>query len=166
MCIRDREEILDRIWGKGVFIDSENGINTAVRKLRWALNDDAEAPRFVVTVAGKGYRFIEPIREEGSIAPVPDAGPVSAVAEADPDWAVAEASLIADAVDASLPMITKADMPLQKGPRRGILWSIGGIALVVAVIVLIQQLSLRPPTTTASIPTTQSSALPLPDSPR
>jgi TolB-like protein/Flp pilus assembly protein TadD len=56
-----REEILDRIWGKGVFIDSENGINTAVRKLRWALNDDADAPRFVVTVAGKGYRFIEPI---------------------------------------------------------------------------------------------------------
>src|SRR5229473_201767 len=56
-----REEILDRIWGKGVFIDGENGINTAVRKLRWALNDDADAPRFVVTVAGKGYRFIAPI---------------------------------------------------------------------------------------------------------
>ncbi len=56
-----REEILDWIWGEGVFIDSENGINTAVRKLRWALNDDAEAPRFVVTVAGKGYRFIAPI---------------------------------------------------------------------------------------------------------
>src|SRR5260370_41639037 len=56
-----REEILNRIWGKDVFIDSENGINTAVRKLRWALNDDADAPRFVVTVAGKGYCFIAPI---------------------------------------------------------------------------------------------------------
>jgi TolB-like protein/cytochrome c-type biogenesis protein CcmH/NrfG len=56
-------------------------------------------------------------------------------------------------------------MPLQKGQRRGILWSIGGIALVIAVIVLIEHLSLRPPTTTASIPTTQFPALPLPDKP-
>jgi TolB-like protein/Flp pilus assembly protein TadD len=56
-----REEIIERIWGKGVFVDSENSINTAMNKIRRALNDDADAPRFVVTVAGKGYRFIEPI---------------------------------------------------------------------------------------------------------
>ena len=59
----------------------------------------------------------------------------------------------------------KADMPLQKERRRGILWSIGGIALVIAVIALIEQVSLRGPTTTASISTTQSPALPLPDKP-
>src|SRR5713101_4579221 len=68
-----REEILDRIWGKGVFIDSENGINTAGRRFRWALNDDADAPRFVVAVAGKRYRFIAPIREEGAAPSVPEA---------------------------------------------------------------------------------------------
>jgi TolB-like protein/DNA-binding winged helix-turn-helix (wHTH) protein/Tfp pilus assembly protein PilF len=56
-----REEILDRIWGKGVFIDSEHAINTAVRKIRRALHDDADAPRFIVTIPAKGYRFIAPV---------------------------------------------------------------------------------------------------------
>ena len=58
-----REEILERVWGKGVFVDSENSINTAVRKLRRALHDDPEAPRFVVTVPARGYRFVAEIRE-------------------------------------------------------------------------------------------------------
>jgi DNA-binding winged helix-turn-helix (wHTH) protein/tetratricopeptide (TPR) repeat protein len=52
-----REEIVERIWGKHVFIDSENSINTAVRKLRRALNDDAKAPRCIITVPSSGYRF-------------------------------------------------------------------------------------------------------------
>src|SRR6516165_11518431 len=56
-----REEILERIWGKGVFIDREHAINTAVRKVRRALNDDASAPRFIVTIPGKGYRFAAPV---------------------------------------------------------------------------------------------------------
>ncbi len=150
-----RQEIFERIWGKGVFVDTDTSINTAVRKLRRALHDPADAPRFVAAVPAKGYRFIAPIREE-STAPVSEANPVSAVAEASPT---------ADAVDAS-PMTTiKADIPVQKERRRGILWSIGGIALVIVVIALIEQVSLRGPTTTASIPTTQSPALPWPDKP-
>src|SRR5215472_8908473 len=56
-----REEIQERIWGKGVFIDSENAINTAVRKIRRALQDDADAPRFIVTIPGRGYRFVAPL---------------------------------------------------------------------------------------------------------
>src|ERR1700688_2346750 len=57
-----REEILERVWGKGVFVDGENSINTAVRKVRQALCDDPEAPRFVVTVPTRGYRFVIEIR--------------------------------------------------------------------------------------------------------
>jgi predicted ATPase/DNA-binding winged helix-turn-helix (wHTH) protein len=53
-----RAEILDRVWGKGVFVHAENAVNTAVRKLRRALNDDSSKPRFVATVPTKGYRFI------------------------------------------------------------------------------------------------------------
>jgi TolB-like protein/DNA-binding winged helix-turn-helix (wHTH) protein len=52
-----REQIIDRLWGKDVFVDSDSGINTAVRKIRQALRDDTNAPRFVVTVPAKGYRF-------------------------------------------------------------------------------------------------------------
>jgi pimeloyl-ACP methyl ester carboxylesterase/DNA-binding winged helix-turn-helix (wHTH) protein len=58
-----REEIQERIWGKGIFLDTDNAINSAVRKIRRALHDDPDAPRFVVTVPTKGYRFIAAIRE-------------------------------------------------------------------------------------------------------
>src|ERR1700690_692779 len=53
-----REEILERVWGKGLFVDIESGINTAIRKLRRALGDDSDAPHFVVTVPTRGYRFV------------------------------------------------------------------------------------------------------------
>ncbi len=53
-----REEILERLWRKGVFFDVDNAINTAVRKLRRALGDNPEAPRFVLTVPSKGHRFV------------------------------------------------------------------------------------------------------------
>ena len=57
----DRQEIIEKLWGKDVFLDTEQGINTAIRKIRIALHDDPEQPRFVQTVVGKGYRFVGPI---------------------------------------------------------------------------------------------------------
>jgi TolB-like protein/DNA-binding winged helix-turn-helix (wHTH) protein len=56
-----RTEIIERLWDSEVFVDTEHGINTAIRKIRHALGDDPERPRFVQTVTGKGYRFIAPI---------------------------------------------------------------------------------------------------------
>jgi DNA-binding winged helix-turn-helix (wHTH) protein/predicted ATPase len=53
-----RTEILRRVWGEGVFVDSGNAVNTAVRKLRSALKDDSKKPKFVATVPTKGYRFV------------------------------------------------------------------------------------------------------------
>jgi predicted ATPase/DNA-binding winged helix-turn-helix (wHTH) protein len=61
-----RSEILEHIWGKGVFVDVENSINSAIRKVRRALNDDPEAPRFVATIASKGYRFIAQVQGRAS----------------------------------------------------------------------------------------------------
>ena len=58
-----REEIIEKLWGRDVFLDTDNGINTAIRKVRQALRDDPEQPRFVQTIPGKGYRFIAPIGE-------------------------------------------------------------------------------------------------------
>jgi DNA-binding winged helix-turn-helix (wHTH) protein len=66
-----REEILERLWGKGVFFDVDNAINTAVRKLRRALGDNPESPRFVLTVPSKGYRFIADLCEESLAAANP-----------------------------------------------------------------------------------------------
>lgn len=59
-----RDEIIERLWGKDVFVDTEHGINTAIRKIRLALRDDPEKPRFVQTVTGKGYRFIAEKRND------------------------------------------------------------------------------------------------------
>jgi TolB-like protein/DNA-binding winged helix-turn-helix (wHTH) protein/Tfp pilus assembly protein PilF len=53
-----RKQIVDRLWGEGVFVDVDTGVNTAVRKVRQALRDTPEAPVFVETVPGRGYRFI------------------------------------------------------------------------------------------------------------
>lgn len=56
-----RDDIVEKLWGKGFHLDVENGINTAVRKVRRALGDDPENPRFIQTVPGKGYRFVAPV---------------------------------------------------------------------------------------------------------
>jgi len=56
-----REAIADRIWGKDVCLDTDNSINCAIRKLRQALKDDCEHPRFIHTIPGRGYRFIAPL---------------------------------------------------------------------------------------------------------
>jgi len=53
-----RSDIIDRLWGKDVFVDVEDGVHTAIRKVRQALRDSPDAPAFVETVPGKGYRFI------------------------------------------------------------------------------------------------------------
>jgi TolB-like protein/DNA-binding winged helix-turn-helix (wHTH) protein/lipoprotein NlpI len=53
-----RLELQHALWGDDVFVDFEHGLNVAVKKLRGALNDSAEAPVYVETVAGQGHRFI------------------------------------------------------------------------------------------------------------
>lgn len=52
-----RDEIIQRLWGKAVCVDTENGINTAMRKIRRALGEDTQSPEYIETVVGKGYRF-------------------------------------------------------------------------------------------------------------
>ena len=63
-----REQIVERIWGKGVFLDTDNSINSAIRKIRQVLKDHPGQPRFVQTVTGRGYRFVSPIVNGSSAA--------------------------------------------------------------------------------------------------
>lgn len=53
-----REQIIQRIWGKEIFVDTDNSINAAIRTIRRVLRDDSEEPRFIQTIIGCGYRFI------------------------------------------------------------------------------------------------------------
>lgn len=69
-----REQISSELWSKDVFVDVDQGINTAIRKIRQALKDDAEEPHYLQTVVGRGYRFVAPIVEEDGNGAAPAAG--------------------------------------------------------------------------------------------
>src|SRR6266850_3933268 len=60
--IISREELRNRLWPEGTFVEFGGSLNTALMKLRAVLNDDPENPRFVETVPKKGYRFIAPVQ--------------------------------------------------------------------------------------------------------
>src|SRR5580704_12953150 len=66
-----REEISRELWPDGTFVDYEHGVNSAVNRIREALGDRAASPRFVETLARRGYRFVVPVerialQEDGS----------------------------------------------------------------------------------------------------
>ena len=66
-----REDLQTRLWDRDVFVDFDHSLNKAVNKLRDALGDTADNPRFVETVARRGYRFIAPVQALGDEAPEP-----------------------------------------------------------------------------------------------
>jgi DNA-binding winged helix-turn-helix (wHTH) protein/tetratricopeptide (TPR) repeat protein len=69
-----RQEIVDKLWGSALFIDTESNINNIVRKIRTALGDDPAKPHFLETVVGKGYRFVGPVRVIDAHYPPSDFG--------------------------------------------------------------------------------------------
>lgn len=69
-----REQIADALWGKDVFVDVEQGINTAIRKVRMALDDDSAQPQYLQTVVGRGYRFVAPTTVDGDVAATAEMG--------------------------------------------------------------------------------------------
>jgi Tol biopolymer transport system component/DNA-binding winged helix-turn-helix (wHTH) protein len=64
-----REELRQEVWPEDTFVDFDHGLNTAITKIRTALGDDADNPRFVETLPRRGYRFIGAVSEPGSLAP-------------------------------------------------------------------------------------------------
>jgi DNA-binding winged helix-turn-helix (wHTH) protein len=53
-----RADIVERLWGKDVFVDVDTGVHTAIRKIRQALGDSISTPAFVETIPSKGCRFV------------------------------------------------------------------------------------------------------------
>src|ERR1700733_7751459 len=66
-----REELRQRVWPKDTFVDFDHALNTAIKKIRAALNDDADAPRYIETVPRRGYRFLATVEPERSSEPLP-----------------------------------------------------------------------------------------------
>ena len=61
-----REELQQKLWPADTFVDFDVGLNTAIRKLRQALGDDADNPHYIETLAKRGYRFIAPVADSAA----------------------------------------------------------------------------------------------------
>jgi len=102
-----REQLRERLWPEDTFVDFDHSLNTAVKKLRVALNDEVDKPRFIETLPKRGYRFVGPrveatkvpdspsVKEIGSPAQENGAGskaePTGTVRPARPRWKISAA---------------------------------------------------------------------------
>lgn len=109
-----RQEIIERLWGKDVFLDTDQGINTAIRKIRTALRDDADKSRYIQTVSGKGYRFIAEVKDGNG-----NAGRL----------AVASETTLPASVEPAPPQAARVG-------RRHRAWSLAGITALVLFLII------------------------------
>lgn len=70
-----REELRQRLWASDTFVDFDHSLNTAIKKLRQALGDEAGTPRYIETLPKRGYRFIGSVNAENSQHSSADTGP-------------------------------------------------------------------------------------------
>jgi len=63
-----REELQQRLWPGDTFVDFDHSLNAAIQRLREALNDSADTPRYIETLPRRGYRFICPTEQSGEVA--------------------------------------------------------------------------------------------------
>jgi DNA-binding winged helix-turn-helix (wHTH) protein/Tol biopolymer transport system component len=64
-----REELRRRVWPQDTFVDFDHALNTAIKKIRAALNDDADFPRYIETVPRRGYRLMAPVERASTLSP-------------------------------------------------------------------------------------------------
>ena len=137
-----REELQTRLWGKDTVVDFDHSLGTAINKIREALGDSAENPRFIETLARRGYRFIAPV---GVIEPAgPIEAPTTAFAESAANGRTAThltlatrvpTDSIAAAAEPSLTPFTPVSVaPVARPARvfRVLLWSFISVALFTA----------------------------------
>jgi TolB-like protein/DNA-binding winged helix-turn-helix (wHTH) protein len=128
-----RDQIIERIWGRDVFLDTEHGINTAIRKIRIALRDDPESPRFVETITGRGYRFVAPV----TLAPANGNGSAPAAANAPSVEATATEATAAQRPAAPSTARVPAGAPSAEPPVPMLRGWIAALAAVLVALILI-----------------------------
>ena len=106
-----RDELREKLWPADTFVDFDHSLNTAINKVREALGDSASSPRFVETLARRGYRFLGPVNRVG-------------VVRIDEDLA-SSASTDSSTIDPEL------EIPL---PRRGVIRSLFGLVQVMYLV--------------------------------
>jgi len=122
-----REDLRRRLWPDGTFVDFEHGLNSAVSRLREALNDSANTPRFVETIPRRGYRLLVPVDADGSDV-------VEDVGLADP--------LLAGVATQATARGVVRERAIRRPHRRTVAW-IGGAAIVVLLLCVASVLQVR-----------------------
>ena len=137
-----RAEIAERLWSNEVFVDTEHGINTAIRKLRHLLRDDPENPHFIQTVTGMGYRFVAPITTIGPSSPEGgDSTPPQPSPKLEPAIPV-PASVAEPTRQPSA--IGQSEEALPTTQRRWKIWSVGvSVALLASLLLYLNTDKLR-----------------------
>jgi len=121
-----REELRERLWPGDTFVDFDHGLNAAVNKLREALSDSVEAPKYVETLPRRGYRFIASVAKRGDAAN--HVAPVYALHSPSVE-AAARPQEVAEAAPAGAPQLTT------EKPRRKRLYFVWASALVLVAFV-------------------------------
>jgi len=132
-----RDQIVSRVWGQDVFLDTDNSIRGAIRKLRQVLKDDAETPRFIQTVTGQGYRFIAlvitPQASSAASEPVASVIPASDrdfVSELDGWLQARRLRLVEPDQDRIAEKTTDAGTAHRQGNRKAYRWLFVAVALL------------------------------------
>ena len=124
-----REELKERLWPGNTFVEFDNGLNTAIKKLRAALSDSADNPRFVETVPRIGYRFVAPVSvSKPVIGSIADPEVAASSAEESPESLI---SPVAAPGSTSQPEILHNDVSRTSRRR------LGPLAWVALVLVLL-----------------------------
>ena len=84
--IVSREELQKHLWQGTTFVDFEQGLNSAVNKLRQALSDSPDQPRYIETLPGKGYRFVAPLENSSNRTLLEIAPPAAAASKPPKSW--------------------------------------------------------------------------------
>ncbi len=111
-----REEIIAALWPPNVVIDFDSGLNTLVRKVRTALGDSSDSPRFIETIPGRGYRFVASVESVTSRTTPADGPPAEAAPANRRRWPVGVAALAAIVIAAALVSWWSTDR--HSGPTR------------------------------------------------
>lgn len=131
-----REELRERLWPADTFVDFDHSLNSAVKKLRQALSDDPDTPRFIETLPRRGYRFIAPVGNGTSLAPATQSGE----------------STIQSGVPSPAPLPAEVQQALSPAGRshHWKLWAAGGFGFLLA-LGLVAWFGFRPATSSLNL---------------
>ena len=120
-----REELRDRLWPDGTFVDFDHSLNAAVNSIREVLGDSATSPRFVETVPRRGYRFIAPVEHAGNQRGKDSTAPRRSITARQAAWAISLIALVALAAT-GYRRLTGPEHPVQLSPKKTYLTSYPG----------------------------------------